>query len=182
MRITGGEARGLRLLTPRLSRVRPTSERVRGALFQLLGQAVADSLVLDLYAGTGALGMEALSRGAARADFVEQDRRLCDAIVRNLENVGFADCGHVYRARVEQALEFLKGPYHLVLLDPPYDLQGLPQIVEALNRPGLLEESGMVVIEHSSRIASAERYGALRRGDLRRYGDTSLSLYRMESA
>ena len=182
MRITGGDARGLRLVVPRLSRVRPTSERVRGALFQLLGQAVADSLVLDLYAGTGALGMEALSRGAARTDFVEQDRRLYNAIVRNLENMGFADRGHVYRSRVEQALMFLKGPYHLVLLDPPYDLEGLPQIMEALNRPGLLGKGGTVVIEHSSRSASAERSGALRREDLRRYGDTALSVYRMEGA
>lgn len=180
MRITGGVARGLRLVVPRLSRVRPTSDRIRGALFQLVGEATADARVLDLYAGTGALGIEALSRGAAKVDFVEQDPRLCHAIEQNLENVGFANRGHVYRARVEQALTFLEGSYHLVLLDPPYDLPGLPRIVEALNRPGLLEEGGVVVIEHSRRVALIERYGALRKVQQRRYGDTALSVYNIE--
>ena len=182
MRITGGTARGLRLFAPRLSRVRPTSDRVRGALFQLVGEAVVDAQVLDLYAGTGALGMEALSRGAARVDFVEQDPRLGHAIERNLESTGFADRGRVYRARVEQALAFLEGPYHLVLLDPPYDFPGLPQIVEALNRPGLLEKGGLVVVEHSRRVALVERYGALRKARQQRYGDTALSVYSIEDA
>ena len=180
MRITGGAARGLRLFAPRLSRVRPTSDRIRSALFQLVGEVAADANVLDLYAGTGALGMEALSRGAAWVDFVEQDARLCHAIERNLENAGFADRGRVYRVRVEQALTFLEGSYHLVLLDPPYDLPGLPRTVEALNRPGLLDKGGVVVVEHSGRVALPERYGALRKRQQRRYGDTGLSVYSME--
>ena len=182
MRITGGEVRGLRLATPRSTRVRPTSDQVRSAMFQILGQSVADARVLDLYAGTGALGLEALSRGAARVDFVEQDSRLCRFIERNLENARFATRGQVYPVLVEQALKFLKGPYHLVLLDPPYDMPGMPMIVEALNSPGLIDEEGMVVIEHSRRVALADRYGALRRGGLRRYGDTALSLYSIEEA
>lgn len=177
VRITGGIARGLSLFAPPLSQVRPTSDRVRGALFQLVGEAVSDASVLDLYAGTGALGIEALSRGAARADFVEQDVRLCHAIRRNLENAGFADRGRVCRVRVEQALAFLKGPYRLVLVDPPYDLPGIPRILEALNRPSLLEEGGVVVVEHSRRVALPGGYGALRRGQQRRYGDTMLSVY-----
>ncbi len=180
MRITGGTARGLRLFVPRLSRVRPTSDRIRGALFQLLQEAVADAYVLDLYAGTGALGIEALSRGAAKVDFVEHDLRLCQAIERNLKAVGFSDHGRVYRARVEQALAFLEGAYQLVLLDPPYDLPGIQRILEALNRPGLLGKGGLVVLEHSQRVASLERYGALRKGQQRRYGDTALSVYSKE--
>ncbi len=180
MRITGGTARGLRLFVPRLSRVRPTSDRIRGALFQLLHEAVEDAYVLDLYAGTGALGIEALSRGAAKVDFVEHDLRLCQAIERNLKAVGFSDHGRVYRARVEQALAFLEGSYQLVLLDPPYDLPGIQRILEALNRPGLLGKGGLVVLEHSQRVASLERYGALRKGQQRRYGDTALSVYGKE--
>ncbi len=182
MRITGGEARGLRLTTPRFTRVRPTTDRVRSAMFQILGHSVTDAHVLDLYAGTGALGLEALSRGAARVDFVEQDSRLCRFIERNLENARFATRGHVYQVHVEQALTFLKGPYHLVLLDPPYDLPGLPGIVETLDSPGLIQEEGMVVVEHSSRVALADRYGALRRDRLRRYGDTALSVFSIEEA
>ena len=182
MRITGGVARGLRLDVPSGVRVRPTSDRVRSALFQILAQELPGSAVLDLYAGTGALGIEALSRGAARADFVERDPRLCGAIERNLEKAEFADRGHVYRALVEQALTFLEGPYHLVMLDPPYEMSGVGQIMEALARTGLLERDGLVVMEHSSRVAVAEEYGKLRRQDHRRYGDTALSVYRMEEA
>ncbi len=180
MRITGGVARGLRLEVPPGLRVRPTSDRVRTALFQILAQELPESLVLDLFAGTGALGIEALSRGAARVDFVERDPRLCSAIERNLEKTGFADRGRVHRAQVEQAVTFLEGPYHLVLLDPPYEMSGVERIMEALNRPGLLEKGGLVVMEHSSRSDVAERYGMFRREDQRRYGDTALSSYRME--
>ena len=179
MRITGGAARGLRLVAPRLPNIRPTSDRVRSALFQLLAKVLEGSIVLDLYAGTGALGIEALSRGAARVDFVERDHRICQVIERNIKSSGFADRGHLYRKRVEQALEFLSGPYNLALLDPPYDLEELPQTIEALNRPGLLQDGGLVVIEHRSKTALAERYGLLLREDLRRYGDTALSIYRM---
>ncbi len=180
MRITGGVARGLRLEVPSGLRVRPTSDRVRSALFQILTQELSESVVLDLFAGTGALGIEALSRGAARVDFVERDSRLCSAIARNLEKAGFAAQGHVHRAQAEQAVTFLDGPYHLVLLDPPYELSGVERIMEALTCPGLLERGGLVVMEHSSRADALERYGMLRRADHRRYGDTALSVYKME--
>jgi 16S rRNA (guanine(966)-N(2))-methyltransferase RsmD len=149
-------------------------------LYQILAQELPGSAVLDLFAGTGALGIEALSRGAARVDFVERDPRLCSAIERNLEKTGFADRGHVHRAQVEQAVTFLEGPYHLVLLDPPYEQSGVETIMEALSRPGLLEHGGLVVVEHSSRAGAADRYGRLKREDYRRYGDTALSSYRME--
>lgn len=181
MRITGGVARGRRLMVPRVPHVRPTSDRVRGALFQLLGEAVAGSWVLDLYAGTGSLGIEALSREAVRADFVEQDFRLCRIIERNLENAGFQSRGNVHHARVEQALEILEGPYQLALLDPPYEWNGIQQIMEALSRPGLLAKEALVVMECSGRVALAERYGTLKHQDHRRYGDTALWLYGLES-
>lgn len=137
---------------------------------------------MDIYAGTGALGIEALSRGAARVDFVERDPRLCSVIERNLEGAGFGGLGHVYRAPVEQALGFLSGPYHLVLLDPPYEMQGVEHIMQMLAGSSLLERGALVVLEHSSRTAVAEEYGSLRRKDHRRYGDTALSVYRMEEA
>ncbi|MCL0044482.1 16S rRNA (guanine(966)-N(2))-methyltransferase RsmD [Dehalococcoidia bacterium] len=180
MRITGGEARGLRLVVPRLPRIRPTSDRVRGALFQLVGPLVAGARVLDLYAGSGSLGIEALSRGAVAADFIEQNFRLCEAIKRNLETTGYSTIGHVYRANVEKALTILDGPYHLVLLDPPYYLQELPSTMEALNRKGLLDKQAIVVTEHSIRTPLAGQYGRLSREDLRHYGDTALSLYGIE--
>ncbi|MBI4201184.1 MAG: 16S rRNA (guanine(966)-N(2))-methyltransferase RsmD [Chloroflexi bacterium] len=182
MRISGGEARGLRLHSPQTSAVRPTSDRVRGALFQRVGEFVMDARVLDLYAGTGALGLEALSRGAAWVDFVEQDVRICQVIQDNLHRAGFDQRAHVYRAKVEKALTFLAGPYGLVLLDPPYDVPGVDSVAEALGLSALVEDGGLVILEHSHRALLAEGYGGLRLRERRRYGDTVLSIYRMERA
>jgi 16S rRNA (guanine(966)-N(2))-methyltransferase RsmD len=182
VRITGGTARGIPLAAPRGAKLRPTSEKVRNALFQLVGAAVQEARVLDLYAGTGALGIEALSRGAASADFVEQDARLCQAIRQNLERAGFQPRGRVHRARVEQALQFLEGAYRLALLDPPYGMAGVPEVMAKLSRPGLLEDDAIVVLEHSSRDTVAEQYGRLEMKTQRRYGDTSVSLYTLNSS
>ncbi|MBI4199841.1 MAG: 16S rRNA (guanine(966)-N(2))-methyltransferase RsmD [Chloroflexi bacterium] len=177
MRITGGVARGARLVVPRSSPVRPTSDRVRAALFQLLGGVVVDARVLDLFAGTGALGLEALSRGAAWADFVERDARLCQAIRQNLAAAGFAQQGRVYRARVERALEFLQEPYQVVLVDPPYDLPGLQGLLERLGESRLVAAGAVVVVEHRSRATLAPAPGALVLARERRYGDTALAFY-----
>ena len=150
------------------------------ALFQLVGQAVPEARVLDLYAGTGALGVETLSRGAAEVDFVEQDPKLCKAIERNFKSGGFSDRVHVYRTRVEKALTFLEGPYDLVLVDPPYQLPGLPSVLETLGHPGLIRAGGVLTVEHSIRVGLEESYEALNRVDQRNYGDTALSVYNME--
>ena len=182
MRITGGIARGVSLTVPRAQRVRPTSDRVRGALFQLLGAVVVDARVLDLYAGTGALGIEALSRGAASVDFVEADPRLCEIVARNKRAAGFEQVGRVYRAKVEQALEFLTGPYQLVLLDPPYALPGVDRTMDKLAGAGLTEKGSLVAFEHSARVPLAESYGALHALDTRRYGDTAISIYSVGDA
>ena len=182
MRITGGVARGVPLVVPRTQRVRPTSDRVRSALFQLLGSVVVDARVLDLYAGTGALGIEALSRGAASVDFVEADPRVCDIVARNKKTAGFDECGRLYRTKVERALEFLTGPYQVVLLDPPYELPGIDQTMDKLAGAGLIETGSIVAVEHAVRVALAESYGALKRLDTRRYGDTAISLYSTKDA
>ena len=110
MRITGGEARGIQLDAPRSPHFRPTSDRVRSALFQIISEALIEARVLDLYAGSGALGIEALSRGAKAADFVEQDGRLCRTIERNLRKAGLEERGAIHRAKVARALDFLSGP------------------------------------------------------------------------
>ena len=177
MRITGGEARGLRLAVPRSLHVRPTSERVRGALFQMVGQAVADAKVLDLYAGTGALGIEALSHGAASVDFVEYNSRLCQVIEQNIKSTGFTGRGNVHQASVKQSLAILEGPYDLVLLDPPYGLTGLTEVMVGLGDSSLLSDMGMVILEHSKRTAVEENYGTLGLEKQKRYGDTNISVY-----
>lgn len=177
MRITGGEARGLRLAVPRSLHVRPTSDRVRGALFQLVGQTVANANVLDLYAGTGALGIEALSRGAANVDFVENNNRLCQIIKQNIKSAGFVSRGNVHKTSVKQSLTTLKGLYDLVLLDPPYEMTDLTEIMVRSGDSNLLRNKGMVILEHSKRTVVEERYGSLCLEKQKRYGDTSVSMY-----
>ena len=177
MRITGGEARGIQLDVPRSPHFRPTSDRVRSALFQVISEALIEARVLDLYAGSGALGIEALSRGAEEAEFVEQDGRLCRTIRQNLRKAGLEEKGTIHRAKVARALDFLKGPYQVVLLDPPYDLPDLGQTMSKVARSGLIAERGLVVLEHSKRTDANERYDTLELGFQRRYGDTVLSVY-----
>lgn len=179
LRITGGSHRGRRLSLPRSADLRPTSDRVRSAIFSIIGtDAVQDVRVLDLYAGTGALGLEALSRGAAIADFVEVDARRCRRIRDALEMLLLGECGSVHNGRVERILESLRGCYRLVFADPPYDHSDWQGIMERLNRRGVLAAGGIVVAEHRHSTEMADEYDRLSLLTRRRYGDTSISMYR----
>ncbi|HZP25703.1 MAG TPA: 16S rRNA (guanine(966)-N(2))-methyltransferase RsmD [Dehalococcoidia bacterium] len=179
MRVIAGKARGHRLHSPRSPATRPTSDLVRGAIFSSLqSQGVDLSRVLDLYAGTGALGIEALSRGAAWCDFVERNGTACALIRRNLEDTGFSGQSHVYCLTVERALEELSGPYGLVLADPPYDDASAVPLLEKVIEKALLAEDGVVVLEQGSRQASPESLGPLTLQRSQRHGDTQVLIYR----
>jgi 16S rRNA (guanine966-N2)-methyltransferase len=174
-RIIAGAARGRRLAAPKGLGTRPTSEKVRGAVFNLLGQFFEGGVVLDLYAGTGALALEALSRGCERAVCVEEDRAAAEVVRRNAEGCGFAGRVEVVRARVEQAVARLPaGGFDLVFIDPPYAAGPEAALVasERITRAG-----GRVVAEHDARRPPADAYGALQLSDRREYGDTGVSIY-----
>ena len=182
LRITGGEHRGRRFSLPRGSDLRPTSDRVRGAIFSILGSilgvdAVQGARALDLYAGSGALGLETLSRGAAWVDFVEANARRCRLISDALATLGLSERGRVHNGRVERLLGTLEGGYSLVFADPPYALDDWQVVMEALNRQGMLQEGGMVVAEHRHSTVMADEYGGLSLQTRRRYGDTAISIY-----
>ncbi len=153
MRVAGGEARGRRLKGPDSPGVRATTERVRAAIFNILTETqYRDRRALDLFAGTGSLGIEALSRGALRADFVERDRRQCAVIRDNLAALGYGSIGEVRQAEATRSLPHLPGGYALVLLDPPYRLGPFHQVLQAMaDQPGLLTSDAMVVAGHSRR-------------------------------
>lgn len=201
MRVTAGTARGRRLRTASRDDLRPTADKVKQALFSMLESeamrravepdlfdadeddprfacAVAWPRVLDLYAGTGALGIEALSRGARHAEFVERNPGVCRLIVENLERTGLRDRGHVTCAAVETALSTLNGPYDLIVLDPPYREAGASlHAFELVMTLGLLAESGVIAWEHDRAIEAPALLGELHLLRSRTHGTTTLSVY-----
>ena len=179
MRVVGGKAKGLRLKGAVSSSTRSTTERVRAAIFNILkGEMYQGGRVLDLFAGSGSLGIEALSRGAAWADFVERDRRQCQVVRSNLQATGFGSNSQVHCSDVDRSLATLAGNYQLVLLDPPYTMQDLGALLERIGRDtGLVAESGMVVVGHSRFVELRPQFGALNRTSRRRYGDNVVEFY-----
>lgn len=170
MRIIGGSARGRKLRAVPGDKTRPTSDRVRQSLFDLLGQRMDGLAVLDLYAGTGALALEALSRGAASAVLIESDVRACAAIYGNLADLGYE--AKVLRAELPQALSDLAGRFDLVFCDPPYALRASQAILDRL--PPLLNPEARVVLEMDRRDEPPVPPQGLRIADERRYGDTKV--------
>jgi 16S rRNA (guanine(966)-N(2))-methyltransferase RsmD len=178
MRIVAGSARGRPLLAPPGTATRPTSDKVRAAVFNVLGQFFEGGDVLDLYAGTGAFALEALSRGMDRALCVESDRRAADALRRNAAACGFADRVDLRTERVERVLAKLPpDAFALAFLDPPY-ADG-PEAALALLAPAL-RRGGVAVAEHDARRPPAERYAGLALEDRRDYGTAGISIYRRE--
>ena len=179
MRVIAGSARGRPLLAPPGTATRPTSDRVRGAIFDMLTAAGAHfSRVLDLYAGSGALGIEALSRDEGACDFVEGDARACVAIRRNLASLDMEERAHVHQMAVARALPQLPGPYTLVLIDPPYaDAEQAAFLLDAWAAPERLDVGAIIVLEHSRRTAAPERLGTLPLFRQRRHGDTMIAVY-----
>lgn len=152
---------------------------VRGAVFSALEAMGADlTRTLDLYAGSGALGIEALSRGGQWCDFVEKDGRACASIRGNLARTGFEEQAKVHCAPAERVRGRLEGPYTLVLADPPYASEAAP-VLERLADSGLVEAGRTVLaLEHSSREECPERLGGLSRVKTLRHGDSAVSIYR----
>jgi 16S rRNA (guanine(966)-N(2))-methyltransferase RsmD len=176
MRVIAGDLKGHSLVAPRGWKVRPTSDRVREAVFSILGERVDGALVLDLYSGTGALAIEALSRGAARAVLVDRDTR---PALGNVERLGLRERAELVRADVERWLEAPtaggKGGFDLVFVDAPYRLAD--RVSESLNShlPRLLGPGGRAIVESGSR--SPLRVDSLELLRQRRYGAADVAIY-----
>jgi 16S rRNA (guanine966-N2)-methyltransferase len=177
MRIISGTLKGRRLFAPTWDGLRPTSDKLRETLFNVLAPIIESARVLDGYAGTGAIGLEALSRGAAHVTFVESDGRAVALIRRNLERCAVEDRYAIIRARfADAAARWSEGLFDLVLLDPPYGSNELHSALAAaapLVRPG-----GLLVIEHARRDAApADAVSLAKTRDITS-GDSVLSFYR----
>lgn len=184
MRVIAGQLRGRRLRAPEGPQVRPTSDRVKEALFSILGAHVVGARVLDLYAGTGALGIEAISRGATAVTFVEQHPATITYLRQNLTLCGLSDRATIHTGPVDRILSKMAptartgDPYRLLLADPPYD--HLDDVVRwSAHLPaGLLADDAVAVVEHRSSSVPPPQIGHLPLARTYRYGDTALSVFR----
>jgi 16S rRNA (guanine(966)-N(2))-methyltransferase RsmD len=177
--VVGGVVRGRKLRVPPGRDVRPTQDRVREALFSILGDTVEGCIVLDAFAGSGALGIEALSRGAERAVFCDEKRVCVHAIQENLRKCELEDRAVVLRTRLPEGLagvrEALTEPGDLVFLDPPYGVEGKKRVLEGLHRFALLKERARIVFEHAKEDAFSCVPAGFVVEKQRRYGDTLLT-------
>jgi 16S rRNA (guanine(966)-N(2))-methyltransferase RsmD len=178
MRISGGTGKGRKLRVPAGDRVRPTSDKVKQALFNILGEEVDGAEFLDLFAGAGGIGIEALSRGARRVVFVDASRESLKVIAHNIAQAGFGAQAEIIAAKAETFLKRPSGPYDIIFLDPPYadDLQPL---LESISGAGIVKPRGIVIAEHFKKQSSPENAGSLRLVREARYGDTVLAFYKV---
>jgi len=185
VRIIAGALKGRRLVTPRGDTTRPTADQVRIALMDTLTPRLPAARVLDLFAGAGGVGLEALSRGAAHATFVERDPRAVAALRANIEALGVGALARVRRGDVLRelaALDRAGEQFDIVFLDPPYDADLVETTLQSLGGGGLLAPAGLVVAQHFTKRAPAAAIGALASVRTRRFGETTLTFYRAAPA
>lgn len=181
MRVIAGKAKGHPLKVPKGGVTRPATDLVRGAIFSILENTADDwTQVLDLFSGSGALGIEALSRGAGWVDFVEREPKCCDIIRKNLEKTKLTAQAHVYCCRVEKAISFLEKEYSIILIDPPYADATIGDVITKLATSKLVGLETVVVVTHSPRQPLASTYDSLNLVKEHRHGDSCIALYREE--
>ena len=181
MRVTGGQIRGRVLAAPKNLEIRPSSNKVREAIFNIIGQDLSGSKVLDMFSGTGLLGIEALSRGAVLACFVDNAKQSLALIKKNLALCGYEHSGQICKWDLSKGLPenrpFLDATYDLVFLDPPYRSHLAAGLIEALSVSERLEPGALIVLE-TGKTAEARHVLPLQLIEARIYGDTKLSIYK----
>lgn len=181
MKITGGRIRGRRLATPGNLEIRPSSNKVREAIFNIIGQDLSGSRVLDLFSGTGLLGMEALSRGAMLAVFVDHGAQSLALIKKNLALCGYEPSGRICKWNLAKGLPrnrlFLDTTYDLVFLDPPYKSGPTARLMKELSVSKQLEPGALIVLESAKTIETKDAM-SLPLVETRTYGDTKLSFFK----
>lgn len=189
VRILGGKLKGRnvagskKILTSDSDELRPTSSKVRESIFNILRTEIEDANFLDLYAGTGAVGIEALSRGAANVVFVEKSEVLSGTIEDHMRRLGQEDKTRVVRQTAEAFLikASEKNPnFDIIFIDPPYASEEVGKVLPLIAEPGIMKNGGTILVEHSSRKILPEEITGIRKIKTYRYGDTTVTLYRKE--
>lgn len=181
MRVIAGEAKGHHLKGPPSFATRPMADKIRGALFSMLASlGVAPDRVLDLYSGTGAIGIEALSRGATHVDFVEHSPNACAVIRANLAHTKFTDRAQVHQTKVGLFLDRREPAYDLVILDPPYADPEIPTTLARVAASPMVQSGTIVAIGHSPRVSLPDELGRMSRLKERCHGDSCVSVYEID--
>jgi len=178
MRIIAGTAKGHQIKVPKVRGTRPATDLVRGAIFSILETMVDDwSQVLDLFAGSGAMGIEALSRGAGWVDHVDREPRCCDIIKQNLEKTQLVERAHIYCCSVAKAISFLDKEYNIIIMDPPYSDSSIGSSIARLATSKLVGNSSVLVVTHSPHLQLDSNYAPLHLVKERRHGDSFIAVY-----
>jgi 16S rRNA (guanine(966)-N(2))-methyltransferase RsmD len=184
MRVISGIKKGIRLTPLKNPAVRPTTDRTKEVIFNVLGGWLEDKVVLDIFAGTGSLGIEALSRGAAKAIFIEQNRFARRTIVENLTKTDFLDRAEILQLDAGKALRLLAKraqKYDTIFLDPPYGKGVETAAIALVAQHDLMNRDGRLVIEHSAKTDLGEHIGIYRRISIKKIGDTEVSFFSYEN-
>ena len=178
MRVIAGSAGGIKLKSIKSRQVRPTLDRVKEALFNMLSQSILDSVFLDLYSGFGGIGIEALSRGAKKVDFVEENRKFSSIIERNLEKTNLINYGEIHCEDVYDFLQKVSGQYDIIFMDPPYKKGYVKKTVSIILENKILKPGGLIVIETASdeKIDLSRNFQMIRE---RKYGSSQIYIYKL---
>lgn len=182
MRIIAGELKGRRLMTPSDNRVRPTTDKVKEAVFSMVAGYLPGSVVVDLFAGTGNLGLEAISRGAARAYFVDKDRTSISMVRENVKHCKVEDRSVILWSDFKSVFKKINDKVDVIFLDPPYSAGYMEECFSIIAESEILEEDGIIVAEHSSAETLPEDMSGMVLIKSKRYGKISVSIYEKQEA
>ena len=180
MKIGGGKFRGMYIEAPSGRKTRPTGGRLKKSLFDILAPRLPEARVLDIFAGAGALGLEALSRGASHVTFVERNRAAANAIRKNLERLQLTEQTELLQRDAESAINFLaagQDAFELVLLDPPYQADIHDTLLQKIGAVSLAKPGGLVILEHHHKMPLADSYSGLAKVREVRVGESCLTFF-----
>ncbi|HNY13074.1 MAG TPA: 16S rRNA (guanine(966)-N(2))-methyltransferase RsmD [Candidatus Wallbacteria bacterium] len=177
MRIIAGSMRGKKLAEFETEEIRPITDMAKTALFNILYDKITGADVLDLYAGTGSIGLEAISRGANSAVFVDVSREACSIIRKNIQLTKFDDQCRVFNARCKESIKRLKTRFHFIFMDPPFFDKIDLDVFAAIEDNDILHDGGELIIKHYEKVLPPEGFKTLKLYDTRRYGNSKLSFY-----
>ena len=183
MRVISGKARGLKLDTPKNQDVRPTTDRVKESLFNMISSYIMDSNILDLFAGTGSLGIECLSRGAKNCVFVDKSKDSINIVRSNVKKARVENESTILNVDFKDAVKKLSTQnqkFDVIFMDPPYYENMFIECLKSIDEFNLLDEDGIIVVEHDTKDLFEDSIGRLNKSREKKYGNTTLTFYKLE--